>query len=98
MEKSFFSQFQQGGASGDASRRQSVAPPHESSPEPDFSESESDENEDEEKKAQRRARRLTKEVKFLRAKLIRMDDKERVARKERQKIRDEMKKNQTVLK
>lgn len=43
-------------------------------------------------------RRLVKEVKFLRGKLIRLGDKEKLARKERQAIREAMKKNQLILK
>lgn len=44
------------------------------------------------------ARRLVKEVKFLCSKLSKLKDKQKAARKERQNIRDAMKKNQLTLK
>lgn len=90
--------LQQGSNASPQSRRQSEAVPREDSPEPDFESSGSeDENEDEEKKAARLARRLAREVKFTSGKLNRLKEKQETARRERQNIRDSMKKNQDVL-
>lgn len=52
----------------------------------------------EEEKAARAKRRLGREVKFLKGKLDRLKDKQEVATKERQAIRESMKKNQGALK
>lgn len=85
----------------DGNRRQSEANPKDSSPEPDadlLSDAEEDEEEDEEKKAERLARRLTREVKMMSTKLVRLKEKERAARKERENLREAMKKNQGALK
>lgn len=91
--------MQQGSTASTQSRRQSEAVPREGSPEPDFESSGSeDENEDEEKKAARLARRLTREVTFMSGKLNRLKEKQEAARRERQNIRDSMKKNQEVMK
>ena len=60
--------------------------------------SEEEEEEDEEKKAERIARRLEREVKMLSTKLGRLKDKERAAKKERENLREAMKKNQGLLK
>lgn len=91
--------FIQGSTTSTQSRRQSEAVARESSPEPDFESSGAeDEDEDEEKKEARKARRLAREVKFLNGKLDRLKEKEETARRERQNIRDSMKKNQVVLK
>lgn len=53
---------------------------------------------DEEKKAERLARRLAREVKMMSTKLQRLKEKERAARKERENLREAMKKNQATLK
>lgn len=87
------------GAPFDGSRRQSEAPPKDSSPEPEIILSESEEEEeDEEKKAERLARRLGREVKMMSTKLARLKDKETAAKKERANLREAMKKNQGLLK
>lgn len=71
----------------------------ETSPEPDFDSSgPEDDDLDEEKKAARVKRRLTREVKYLKGKLDRLKDKQQAASKERQAIRESMKKNQVTLK
>lgn len=81
------------------SRRQSEAQQKDSSPEPELDVSDAeDEEEDEEKKAERMARRLAREVKMMSTRLSRLKDKERVAKKERENLRDAMKKNQGLLK
>lgn len=80
------------------SRRQSEAAAKESSPEPDFESSGDEEGLDASEKFARKERRLGREVTYLSAKLIRLKEKEEVAREERQKIRDNMKNNQTTLK
>lgn len=72
--------------------------PRDSSPEPDVESSEPEEDEDDEKKAERLKRRLAREVKFLSNKLGRLKEKQKAARKERQTIRENMKKNQLTLK
>lgn len=79
-------------------RRQSEAGQKDSSPEPELELSEEEEDEDEEKKAERIARRLQREVKMLCTKLIRLKDKERAAKRERQNLRDTIKKNEGLLK
>lgn len=60
--------------------------------------SEDEEDDDPVKKEERRQRRLTKEVKWLRSKLIRIKEKLKAAKKERETLRDVMKKNQVTLK
>lgn len=80
------------------SRRQSEAQQKDSSPEPELELSEEEEEEDEEKKAERAARRLAREVKMMCTRLGRLKDKERAAKKERENLRDAMKKNQGLLK
>lgn len=92
---------QGGGGQSDGNRRQSEANTKDSSPEPDadlLSDAEEDEEEDEEKKAERLARRLAREVKMMSTKLVRLKEKERAARKERENLREAMKKNQGALK
>lgn len=84
--------------STDNTRRQSTAAQKESSPELELEESESDEDEDDEKKAERKIRRLAREVKFLRTKLTKLLDKEVAAKKERANLKEAMKKNQILLK
>lgn len=83
----------------DYNRRQSEPNNKDSSPEPeaDLSDVE-DAEEDEEKKAERLARRLAREVKMMSTKLVRLKEKERAARKERENLREAMKKNQGLLK
>lgn len=88
---------QQGGAVID-NRRQSEAGQKDSSPEPELELSEEEEDEDEEKKAERAARRLQREVKMMCTKLIRLKDKERAAKRERENLRDAIKKNEGLLK
>lgn len=79
-------------------RRQSEAAAKETTPEPDFESSGPEDDElDEEQKAARMKRRLIREVKFLKGKLERLKDKQQAAQKERQAIRESMKKNQVVL-
>lgn len=87
-----------GGGPIDGSRRQSEAPQKDSSPEPELELSDSEEEEDEEKKAERQARRLGREVKMMKTKLGRLKDKEKAAKKERENLREAMKKNQGLLK
>lgn len=71
----------------------------ETSPEPDFESSGPEDDElDEEQKTARKKRRLTREVKYLKSKLDRLKDKQQAASKERQAIRESMKKNQVTLK
>lgn len=60
--------------------------------------SDSEDDDNEEKKAERLARRLNREVKMLNTKLGRLKDKEKAAKKERENLRDAMKKNQGLLK
>lgn len=79
-------------------RRQSEGGQKDSSPEPELELSEEEEDEDEEKKAARVVRRLQREVKMMCTKLIRLKDKERAAKRERENLRDAMKKNQGLLK
>lgn len=81
-----------------SSRRQSEAAAKESSPEPEFSSSEDEDDMTEEQKAEKKAKRLAREVKYLGGKLIRLKEKQEAAKKERQNIRDSMKKNQVTLK
>lgn len=88
----------QGIAPGTHSRRQSEVAVKETSPEPDFESSGDDDDLDDEQKAARLKRRLNREVKYLKNKLDRLKDKEQAAKKERQAIRESMKKNQVVLK
>ena len=78
-------------------RRESEAQ-HDSSPEPEPEVSESEDDEDEEKKQERQIRRLAREVKMLYTKLNRLKDKERAAKKERENLKDAMKKNHGLLK
>lgn len=88
----------QGGSVVSSSRRQSEAAAKESSPEPDFESSEDEDDLDEEQKAEKKAKRLAREVKYLSGKLIRLKDKQEAAKKERHNIRDSMKNNQVTLK
>ncbi|XP_031626776.1 titin isoform X3 [Contarinia nasturtii] len=89
----------QGVPSSTNSRRQSEAPIKETTPEPDFDSSGPEDDElDEEQKEARIKRRLTREVKYLKGKLERLKDKQHNAKKERQAIRESMKKNQVTLK
>lgn len=60
--------------------------------------SESDPDEPEEKKNERRQRRLTKEVKVLRSKLTKLKVKQEAAKKEKEALRQAMKKNHVILK
>ncbi|XP_055322723.1 bromo and FHA domain-containing protein DDB_G0267958 isoform X2 [Sitodiplosis mosellana] len=90
--------YDKGIAPGTHSRRQSEVPVKETSPEPDFESSGEDDDLDDEQKAARVKRRLNREVKYLKNKLDRLKDKQQAATKERQAIRESMKKNQVVLK
>lgn len=87
-----------GGSVGTASRRQSEAAAKESSPEPDFDSSEDEDDMDYVQKCEKKARRLEREVKYLASKLHRLKDKQETSKKERQAIREAMKKNQLTLK
>lgn len=87
-----------GGSSVSHSRRQSEVAPKESSPEPDFESTDDEADLDAEQKFARKERRLAREVTYLGSKLIRLKEKEETARTERQSIRDNMKKNQILLK
>lgn len=89
---------EQGTGPGGGSRRDSEAPQKDSSPEPEPEVSESDSEEDEATKEERRKRRLMREVKMLHTKLTRLKDKEKVAKKEREGLKDAMKKAQVALK
>lgn len=80
------------------SRRQSEVAAKESSPEPEYSSSEDEDEMTEEQKAEKKAKRLAREVKYLSGKLVRIKEKQEAAKKERQNIRDSMKKNQVTLK
>ncbi|XP_059609035.1 titin isoform X2 [Phlebotomus argentipes] len=92
-------QISQGtGPGGGGSRRDSEAPQKDSSPEPEPEVSESDDEEDEQAKEERRKRRLQREVKMLQTKLARIKDKEKVSKKEREGLKDTMKKSQAALK
>jgi len=83
----------------DGSRRPSdVHFGRDSSPELELELSESDPDEPEEKKTERRERRLGKEVKVLRNKLTRIKVKEEAAKKEKDVLKQAMKKNHVVLK
>ncbi|XP_062126989.1 DNA ligase 1 isoform X2 [Drosophila sulfurigaster albostrigata] len=89
----------QGGGSLDGSRRPSdVHFGRDSSPELDLELSESDPDEPEEKKTERRERRLGKEVKVLRSKLTKLKVKEEAAKKEKDALKQAMKKNHVILK
>lgn len=85
-------------APGNLSRRQSEAPIKDVSPEPDFESSGDDDDLDDEQKEARVKRRLNREVKYLKNKLDRLKDKQHAAKRERQAIRESMKKNQVILK
>ncbi|XP_055851957.1 glutamic acid-rich protein isoform X4 [Episyrphus balteatus] len=88
-----------GGSSMNGSRRPSEANPNkESSPELELELSESEEDEDEEKKAERKKRRLAKEVKILQTKLTKLKDKQEAAKRERANLKQIMKKNHVLLK
>ncbi|XP_060650937.1 DNA ligase 1 isoform X4 [Drosophila nasuta] len=88
-----------GGGSLDGSRRPSdVHFGRDSSPELDLELSESDPDEPEEKKTERRERRLGKEVKVLRSKLTKLKVKEEAAKKEKDALKQAMKKNHVILK
>lgn len=69
-----------------------------SSPEFDLPLSESDPDEPEEKKNERRERRLTKEVKVLKSKLTKLKVKEEASKKEKDALKQAMKKNHVILK
>lgn len=60
--------------------------------------SESDEDEDDEKKAARKERRLGREIKLLHNKLNKLKIKQEAAKKERESLKQAMKKNQILLK
>lgn len=60
--------------------------------------SESDPDEPEEKKTERRERRVGKEVKVLRSKLTKLKVKEEAAKKEKDALKQAMKKNHVILK
>lgn len=64
----------------------------------DPEEDEIDENETEEQKAERLAKRLSREVQMLETKLTRLKEKEGIAKAERQSLKDQMKKNNQLLK
>ncbi|XP_030373473.1 DNA ligase 1 isoform X2 [Scaptodrosophila lebanonensis] len=89
----------QGGGSLDGSRRASDAHfGRDSSPELELELSESDPDEPEEKKTERRERRLGKEVKVLRSKLTKLKVKQEAAKKEKDALKQAMKKNHVILK
>ncbi|XP_043068209.1 axoneme-associated protein mst101(2) isoform X3 [Drosophila bipectinata] len=89
----------QGGGSLDGSRRPSDANfGRDSSPELEPEVSESDPDEPEEKKTERRERRMGKEVKVLRSKLTKLKVKEEAAKKEKDALKQAMKKNHVILK
>ncbi|KRF79101.1 axoneme-associated protein mst101(2) isoform X2 [Drosophila virilis] len=89
----------QGGGSADGSRRPSDAHfGRDSSPELELEMSESDPDEPEEKKTERRERRMGKEVKVLRSKLTKLKVKEEAAKKEKDALKQAMKKNHVILK
>ncbi|XP_032589336.2 DNA ligase 1-like [Drosophila mojavensis] len=69
-----------------------------SSPELELELSESDPDEPEEKKTERRERRMGKEVKVLRSKLTKLKVKEEAAKKEKDALKQAMKKNHVILK
>ncbi|KRF79102.1 axoneme-associated protein mst101(2) isoform X3 [Drosophila virilis] len=88
-----------GGGSADGSRRPSDAHfGRDSSPELELEMSESDPDEPEEKKTERRERRMGKEVKVLRSKLTKLKVKEEAAKKEKDALKQAMKKNHVILK
>lgn len=83
------------------SRQPSEHKEKEETPEPTLSSSEddqSDDDDDEEKKRAKALRRLMREVKLLRFRLDKYKEKEAVAKKERQDLKDQMKNNQKILK
>lgn len=83
----------------DGSRRPSDANfGRDSSPELEPEVSESDPDEPEEKKVERRERRSGKELKILRSKLTKLKVKEEAAKKEKDALKQAMKKNQSILK
>ena len=84
----------------DPIRRQSEAPQKEDTPELELEpeEDEVDENETEEQKAERLAKRLAREVQMLETKLTRLKEKESTAKAERKALKDQMKKNNQILK
>ncbi|XP_020811336.1 pinin isoform X1 [Drosophila serrata] len=89
----------QGGGSMDGSRRPSDANfGRDSSPELELEVSESDPDEPEEKKTERRERRSGKELKVLRSKLTKLKVKEEAAKKEKDALKQAMKKNHVILK
>ncbi|XP_017083679.1 FK506-binding protein 5 isoform X2 [Drosophila eugracilis] len=89
----------QGGGSLDGSRRPSDANfGRDSSPELEPEISESDPDEPEEKKVERRERRSGKELKILRSKLTKLKVKEEAAKKEKDALKQAMKKNHVILK
>ncbi|XP_016978297.1 glutamic acid-rich protein isoform X2 [Drosophila rhopaloa] len=89
----------QGGGSLDGSRRPSDANfGRDSSPELEPEVSESDPDEPEEKKVERRERRSGKELKVLRSKLTKIKVKEEAAKKEKDALKQAMKKNHVILK
>ncbi|XP_016949973.1 microtubule-associated protein futsch isoform X2 [Drosophila biarmipes] len=89
----------QGGGSLDGSRRPSDANfGRDSSPELEPEVSESDPDEPEEKKVERRERRAGKELKVLRSKLTKLKVKEEAAKKEKDALKQAMKKNHVILK
>ncbi|XP_017481812.1 PREDICTED: DNA ligase 1 isoform X2 [Rhagoletis zephyria] len=89
----------QGGGSLNGSRRPSdVHGGRDSSPDLELDMSESDPDEPEEKKAERRERRLGKEVKVLRSKLTKIKVKREAAKKEKLALKQAMKKNHVILK
>ncbi|XP_036340885.1 LOW QUALITY PROTEIN: FK506-binding protein 5 [Rhagoletis pomonella] len=88
-----------GGGSLNGSRRPSdVHGGRDSSPDLELDMSESDPDEPEEKKAERRERRLGKEVKVLRSKLTKIKVKREAAKKEKLALKQAMKKNHVILK
>ncbi|GAB0086944.1 hypothetical protein DMENIID0001_011750 [Sergentomyia squamirostris] len=96
QRRSFWSQGTGPGVVG--TRRDSEAPQKDSSPEPEPEVSESDSEEDEEVKEERKKRRLNREVKMLETKLSRLKEKEKVSKREREGLKDAMKKSQVALK
>lgn len=82
------------------SRQPSEHKEKEETPEPTLSSSEDEDadDDDEEKKRAKALRRLTREIKLLRFRLDKYKEKEAVAKKERQDLKEQMKNNQKMLK
>ena len=86
------------GLGGYGNRRDSEAATRDSSPEPEPEVSDGDENEDEEKKAERKKRKVAREVRVMRHKLTRLKEKEMVAKQEREALKMAKKTQQLIMK